>query len=124
MQQRAGKLTDRQRKFAELYLQLGNASEAAVRAGFKRSYAQAAKKQPAVQAYMQQRLRYAHQEEIASTEEILAFLTDVMRGAYDGEKPKKAFSPRTRAAVMLGRHLGLAVDANGIPKTKEKPRLS
>ena len=47
MQQRAGRLTDRQRKFAELYLQLGNASEAAVQAGFKRSYAQAAKRQPA-----------------------------------------------------------------------------
>lgn len=124
MQQRAGRLTDRQRKFAELYLQLGNASEAAVQAGFKRSYAQAAKRQPAVQAYMQQRLRHARQAEIASTEEVLAFLTDVMRGAYDGEKPKKNFSPRTRAAAMLGKRLGLCMVADGIPETKAKPRLN
>ena len=73
---------------------------------------------------MQQRLRHARQEEIASTEEVLAFLTDVMRGVYDGEKPKKNFSPRTRAAAMLGKRLGLCVDTDGSPETKAKPRLN
>ena len=128
MQQRAGRLTDRQRKFAELYLQLGNASEAAVQAGFKRSYAQAAKRQPAVQAYMQQRLRQARREEIASTEEVLAFLTDVMRGAYEGEQPKKNSSPRMRAAAMLGKRLGLFTDVDSVLLSREdadkkKPHL-
>lgn len=121
MQQRAGRLTDRQRKFAELYLQLGNASEAAVQAGFKRSYAQAAKRQPAVQAYMQQRLIKAQREEIASTEEVLAFLTDVMRGAYEGETPKKNSSPRMRAAAMLGKRLGLFTDVDSVLRPHECP---
>ena len=124
MQQRAGRLTDRQRKFAEFYLQLGNASEAAVQAGFKRSYAQAAKRQPAVQAYLQQRLRQADRDEIASTQEVLAFLTDVMRGAYEGEVPKKNSSPRMRAAAMLGKRLGLFTDVNSIlDPENEKRRL-
>ena len=125
MQQRAGRLTDRQRKFAEFYLQLGNASEAAVQAGFKRSNAQAAKRQPAVQAYLQQRLRQADRDEIASTQEVLAFLTDVMRGAYEGEVPKKNSSPRMRAAAMLGKRLGLFTDVNSIlDPENEKRRLS
>jgi len=126
MQERAGRLTDRQRKFAEYYLQLGNASQAAVQAGFKRSYAQAAKRQPAVQAYMQQRLRESRQAEIASTQEVLAFLTDVMRGAYEGEKPKKNSSPRMRAAAMLGKRLGLFTDVDSVlqPEEKQKSCLS
>lgn len=57
MEERKAKLTERQRRFAEYYLQLGNASEAAEKAGFKRSYAQGAKRQPAVQDYMRDRLR-------------------------------------------------------------------
>ena len=122
MQQRAGRLTDRQRKFAEFYLQLGNASEAAVQAGFKRSYAQAAKRQPAVQAYLQQRLRQADRDEIASTQEVLAFLTDVMRGAYEGEVPKKNSSPRMRAAAMLGKRLGLFTDVNSILDPENETR--
>ena len=89
MQKRAGRLTERQRRFADLYLELGNAAEAAERAGFKRSYAQGAKRQPAVQAYMQKRLSEARERNIASADEVLAFLTDVMRGAYDGEKPER-----------------------------------
>ena len=120
MEQRAGRLTDRQRRFADLYLELGNASEAAVQAGFKRSYAQAAKRQPAVQAYMQQRLKQAQREDIASTQEVLAFLTDVMRGAYEGEKPRKNSSPRMRAAAMLGKRLGLFTDVNSVLCPDEK----
>ena len=44
------KLTARQRRFVDLYLQLGNACEAAERAGFKRSYAAGAMRQSAVKA--------------------------------------------------------------------------
>ena len=84
MEQGTRGLTERQRRFADLYLELGNAAEAAERAGFKRSYAQGAKRQPAVQAYMKQRLSDARERNIASADEVLAFLTDVMRGVYDG----------------------------------------
>ena len=116
------KLTERQRRFADLYLQLGNAAEAAEQAGFKRSYAQGAKRQPAVRAYMDQRLREAQNKNIASADEVLAFLTDVMRGAYDGEKPEKNSSPRMKAAELLGKRLGVFTDVNSVLR-QEMPLL-
>ena len=114
MQNRAGRLTDRQRRFADLYLELGNASEAAEQAGFKRSYAQGAKRQPAVQAYMQERLRQVQQRNIASADEVLEFLTEVMRGEIAGERPEKNSSPRMRAAELLGKRLGVFTDVGSV----------
>lgn len=122
MEQRTGKLTDRQRRFADLYLELGNASEAAEQAGFKRSYAQGAKRQPAVRAYMDARLKQAQDKNIASADEVLAFLTDVMRGAYDGEKPERNSSPRMKAAELLGKRLGIFNDVNSVLR-QELPLL-
>ena len=116
------KLTQRQRRFADLYLELGNASEAAEQAGFKRSYAQGAKKQPAVQAYMKNRLQEAQDKNIASANEVLTFLTDVMRGVYDGEKPEKNSSPRMKAAELLGKRLGIFSDVNSVLR-QEMPVL-
>ena len=126
MENTTGRLTERQRRFADLYLQLGNAAEAAEQAGFKRSYAQGAKRQPAVRAYMDERLRQAQDRNIASADEVLSFLTDVMRGAYEGEKPKKNSSPRMRAAAMLGKRLGLFTDVDSVlqPEEKQKSCLS
>ena len=114
MQNRAGRLTDRQRRFADLYLELGNASEAAEQAGFKRSYAQGAKRQPAVKAYMQERLQQARQRNIASADEVLEFLTEVMRGEIEGERPEKNSSPRMRAAELLGKRLGVFTDVGSV----------
>ena len=114
MENRAGKLTERQRRFADLYLELGNASAAAEQAGFKRSYAQGAKRQPAVQAYMQERLQEVRRRNIASADEVLEFLTEVMRGEIDGERPEKNSSPRMKAAELLGRRLGVFTDVSSV----------
>ena len=114
MERRAGRLTERQRRFADLYLELGNASEAAEQAGFKRSYAQGAKRQPAVQAYMQERLQEVRKRNIASADEVLEFLTEVMRGEIDGERPEKNSSPRMRAAELLGKRLGVFTDVGSV----------
>ena len=125
MERRAGRLTERQRRFADLYLELGNASEAAEQAGFKRSYAQGAKRQPAVQADMQQRLQDARQRHIASADEVLEFLTEVMRGEIDGERPEKNSSPRMKAAELLGRRLGVFTDVSSVLRGEhELPEIS
>lgn len=116
MEERKAKLTERQRRFAEYYLQLGNASEAAEKAGFKRSYAQGAKRQPAVQDYMRDRLRRAQEKEIASANDVLEFLTEVMRGEIEGERPEKNSSPRMRAAELLGKRLGIFNDVGSVLK--------
>ena len=114
MSERAGKLTERQRKFVELYLQLGNAAEAAERAGFKRSYAQGAMRQTAVRAYLQQRLDEARQRDVALADEVLEYLTKVMRGEIEGEKPERNSSPRMKAAELLGKRLGVFNEVSDI----------
>ena len=114
MSERAGKLTERQRKFVELYLQLGNAAEAAERAGFKRSYAQGAMRQTAVRAYLQARLDEARQRDVALADEVLEYLTKVMRGEIEGEKPERNSSPRMKAAELLGKRLGVFNEVSDI----------
>ena len=116
MSERAGKLTERQRKFVELYLQLGNACEAAERAGFKRSYAQGAMRQTAVRRYLQQRLDEAHMRDAALADEVLEYLTKVMRGEIEGEKPERNSSPRMKAAELLGKRLGVFNEVNAMLK--------
>lgn len=91
------KLTERQRRFVDLYLELGNASEAAQRAGYKRSYAPGAMRQSAVQAYLKER----RSQMPAQSAEIVNFLTGVMRGTI------QASQIRTEAAIQLGIRAGL-----------------
>ncbi len=91
------KLTERQRRFVDLYLELGNASEAAQRAGYKRTYAAGAMRQSAVQAYLKQR----RSQMPAQSAEIVNFLTAVMRGTI------QASQIRTEAAIQLGIRAGL-----------------
>ena len=114
MSERAGKLTERQRKFVELYLQLGNAAEAAEQAGFKRSYAQGAMRQSAVRAYMNERLDEARRRDVALANEVLEYLTKVMRGEIEGEKPERNSSPRMKAAELLGKRLGVFNEVNDL----------
>lgn len=115
-------LTERQRRFADNYLALGNASEAAERAGYARSYAQGVKRQPAVKAYMERRLERMQEQNVATADEVLAFLTAVMRGEYDEEKPERNSSPRMKAAELLGKRLGVFTDVNSVLK-QELPML-
>lgn len=92
-----GELTYRQRRFAELYFELGNATQAAIQAGFRPGYALAAKRQPAVQAYLAE-LR----KEVPEYEpEVVKFLIDVMRGKIT------ATDLQTAAGFELGRRAGL-----------------
>ena len=91
------KLTDRQRKFAEAYIEFGHAGRAAEAAGFCAAYAQTAKHQPAVQAYIAE----LRGKMPASHTEVLNFLVGVMRGNI------KASTLRTEAGYQMGLRAGL-----------------
>ena len=56
---------------------------------------------------MQERLQEVRRRNIASADEVLEFLTEVMRGEIEGERPEKNSSPRMRAAELLGKRLGV-----------------
>lgn len=77
-------LTERQKKFADYYLECGNATEAAKRAGYSEKTARQIGTEnlskPSISAYINQRLAQIEEESIADIKEVLKFYTKVMRG--------------------------------------------
>jgi len=112
MEHRKGELTERQKRFADYYLETGNASRAAVMAGYSKNYAPAVKKQPAVEMYLHERLGQLDAERVAGMEEVLEYLTKVMRGEMEeeGKRGEKGAAARMKAAELLGKRLGLFAD--------------
>ena len=78
------KTTERQRRFVDYYLELGNQVQAAIRAGYSERYArdQAFKilEMPAVKEYYEDRLQEIESKRVADAEEVMEYLTSVMRG--------------------------------------------
>jgi len=82
-------LDDRQKKFADLYLLYGNAKRAALEAGYSESTAhQGSKmlKNPSIRSYIGQQTMEFEGDKIADQQEVLQFLTTVMRGEMTEEK--------------------------------------
>lgn len=80
------KLTQKQRRFADEYLVDCNGTKAAVRAGYspKTANEQAAKlmANPKIHSYITEKLDEISSEKIADTQEIMEYLTAVMRGEH------------------------------------------
>lgn len=75
------KLTPKQKAFADAYIECGNASEAARRAGYKQEVqGRENLRKPTVSAYINERMRPTEEKRIASADEVLLFLSGVMRG--------------------------------------------
>ena len=78
------KTTERQRRFVDYYLELGNQVQAAIRAGYSERYArdQAFKilEMPAVKEYYEDRLQEIESKRVANIKEVMEYLTSVMRG--------------------------------------------
>ncbi len=84
------KLTPKQKAFADNYIELGNATEAARRAGYSEKTARQIGTEnlskPSILEYIQDRTTPTEQKRIASGDEVLQFFTRVMDG-----KEKDAF---------------------------------
>ena len=78
------KLTPRQKAFAEYYIECGNCTEAARKAGYseKTCYAIGAEnlKKPQISAYISERMQAQNEAQVASADEVLQFFSSVMRG--------------------------------------------
>ena len=97
-------MTERQKRFVEYYIESGNARQAAIRAGYSEGYAEHVKRQKGVKAYLAKRLGGMDEERVASADEVLMFLTDVMRGEFGQDE--KACNLRMKAAEMIARRMG------------------
>lgn len=110
------KLTLKQKKFADEYIISGNATEAAIKAGYAKraAYQQGAEnlKKPHIKTYIAERLEAINSAKIADQEEVLQYLTAVMRG-------------QSKSAVVVVEGLGEGLsEARLINKTPdEKDRI-
>lgn len=75
------KLTIKQKKFADEYIISGNASEAAIKAGYKNEVSGRENLQkPTIKAYIDQRLEEIDSEKIVSQKEVMELLSAIARG--------------------------------------------
>ena len=100
------KLTPKQKKFCDEYLKLGNATQAAKNAGYSEKTAMSMggenlRKQQILD-YINARQEQIASKDIADIEEIMKYLTDVMRGKIKDQFDLDAsLSERTKAAQEL-----------------------
>ena len=125
------KLTLKQQRFADEYIISGNATEAAIKAGYSEKYANtnASKllQNTTVKAYIDERLKELSDRKIANQQEVLEYLTAVLRGETQSEivvvegqgegvsraKPMQKApdeKERLKAAELLGKRMGLFKD--------------
>ncbi|WP_303164489.1 terminase small subunit [Mitsuokella multacida] len=84
------KLTEKQRRFIDYYIETGNASEAARRAGYSKKIANRIGTEnlskPVIKAAIDARLKELEDKRIAKADEVLAFLTSTLRGELKEEQ--------------------------------------
>lgn len=102
------KLTPKQKKFCDYYIETGNASEAARRAGYSEKTARTIGQQNlakrAIKDYISERMKNQDRERVASADEVIAFYTAVMRGEVrDQFGIEASLSDRLKAGENLMR---------------------
>ncbi|CRR00002.1 Phage terminase small subunit [Streptococcus equi subsp. equi] len=121
------KLTLKQKRFADEYIISANATAAAIKAGYSkktaRSIGQENLTKPDIKAYIDERLEKLESEKIATQEEVLQYLTSIMRGDQQektlisiGELRQEIVDidvgakDRIKAAELLGKRYRLFTD--------------
>ena len=129
-------MTPRQQKFCDEYLISGNATDAAIKAGYspKTAYSMGNENlnKPELKAYIETELDKIHSAKIADTEEVMKYLTAVMRGEHTEEIPllcgdgcqkltqkEVGTKERLKAAELLAKRYGLLTDKVNLNGTAE-----
>lgn len=122
------KLTEKQQRFADEYIITGNATQAAIKAGYSKRTAKSVGSEnltkPDIKSYIDERLEQIKSDKIANQEEVLEYLTSVMRGeekdqtvVFQGaeygssiEEIDVGAKDRIKAAELLGKRYGIWTD--------------
>lgn len=107
------KLTKKQKDFCEYYLQTGNATEAARKAGYSQNSAKSIGQQNltklAISEYIESRRAEMDKRLIADTDEVLQFYSSVMRGEVKDQFGLEAsLSDRLKAGDSLMKRFAAA----------------
>lgn len=103
------KLTEKQKRFIDYYVETANATESAKRAGYSSKTAKniGAENLTKLNYFIQERLQQLENNRIASQEEVLQYLTKVMRGEEkDQFELDASLQDRTKCAELLGKRYG------------------
>ena len=116
-------MNPRQKAFADYYIETGNATEAAVKAGYSKKTAYSIGEQNLkkleVSQYIKERMEQADKKRIASADEVIAFYTAVIRGEIKDQFGLDAsLADRIKAADSLMKRYNVADDRNRATKEK------
>ena len=124
-------MTPRQQKFCDEYLISGNATDAAIKVGYSRKTAKQTGSEnlakPDLRAYIDEQLAKIHSAKIADAEEVMKYLTSVMRGEHTEQVLKLvgegvqtvtdidvSAKERLKAAELIGKRYGLFTEKVGL----------
>lgn len=129
------KMTLKQQRFADEYIITGNATKSALKAGYSSKYtntnANKLLQNTTISKYIQERLAVLESEKIATQDEVLQYLTSVMRGEQtekilvsEGAEYGQAIKDidvgakdRIKAAELLGKRYKLWTDKSEVEVT-------
>lgn len=129
------KLTIKQKKFADEYIISGNATQAAIKAGYSKKTARFTGAEnltkPNIKSYIDERMKKLEEEAIADQTEVLKYLTRVLRdeekeevlvnvGNFEQEiqSMKVSTKDKIKAAELLGKRYGSWTDKVDISSTE------
>ncbi|WP_300620251.1 terminase small subunit [uncultured Fusobacterium sp.] len=124
-------LTEKQKRFADYYIETGNMTEAAIKAGYSKKTARVIGQEnllkPAIKNYIDEKLKELEGKRVASATEVMQLLTSAMRGELEEEvvvvesigdycsearvvKKKIGLKDRIKAAELIGKRHRLFTD--------------
>lgn len=125
------KLTEKQKRFADYFIETGNGTEAAIKAGYSKKTARVIGQEnllkPAIKNYIDEKLEEMSSKRIASANEVMELLTSAARGELEEEvvvvegegdgcsmartiKKQIGAKDRIKAAELLGKRYRLWTD--------------
>lgn len=109
------KLSVKHQAFADYYIELGNAEQAAIKAGYSKAYSRGnAHKLVAkvsIKSYIAERMEELKSERVADQQEVMEFLTSVLRG-------------EARGTALVGEGMGAQNVEQVLPSVAEKVRAA
>ena len=120
-------LTPKQQAFADYYLELGNATEASIKAGYSKenagNNADKLLKNTKIKAYIDERLKEINSNRIATIDEVMQFYTSILRGE---EKDQFGLDASLTDRIKAGQELvkRLSVGGNSPNEPKEDDPLT
>lgn len=107
------KLTEKQKRFIDYYIETGNATEACKRAGYKGNNLDRIGHENLrkLESFINEKMQLKDNERIASQNEVLEYLTRVMRNEEkDAFGLDASLQDRTKCAELLGKRYALFTD--------------